>query len=73
MFSKNYRQVDSSVPDELIERMVAYGFVVAHPKKPRWIKATPKLETSVNKGIRREIRKSKRYTIVSYQGYPVMN
>lgn len=73
MFSNNYREIDPSVPDRLIERMVAYGFVVAHPKKPRWIKATPKLETSVIKGIRREKLKSKRYTIANYQGYPVMN
>lgn len=71
MFSKNYREIDSSVPDELIERMVDYGFVVAHPEKPRWIKATPKMETSVNKGIRRGIRKSRTDTIAIYQGYPV--
>ncbi len=73
MFSNNYREIDPSVPDGLIERMVDYGFVVAHPEKPRWIKATPKLETSVIKGIRREARKSRVDTIANYQGYPVMN
>ncbi len=66
MFSNNYQKIDSCVPDELIERMVKYGFAVAHPMKPRWIRATPKLERSVNKGIRRGIRKvSNKYGIAA--------
>ncbi len=50
MFSKTYQQADTCIPDGLIEGMFKHGYVAVHPKKPRFIKATPKLETFVTEG-----------------------
>jgi hypothetical protein len=71
MFSTEYQKVDQSVPGDLIEHLVRYGYVVVHPKKPRWMQATPKLERSIHK-IMEALIKSRTSTI-AHNSYPVMN
>jgi hypothetical protein len=71
MFSTEYQKVDQSVPRDLIEQLVRYGYVVVHPKKPRWMRATPKLERSIHK-IMEDMIKS-RTTTIAHSSYLVMN